>query len=181
MADTPYLCRAMAVALWDPVAETYGTPKSVFNVGGVNIDPIHDTDEQKVLGAIEETLSVLTSMDWSIMFGGINWDIIALMTGQSGNYYDDEGGEDMPYFGAALAFPVKGGKDMHVYLFKNQLQKRVPLDVSEQNQFIVPEIEVKAMRLRLTDGTTFPIRRLVPPYATQTALPTDFNTAFGIT
>lgn len=186
MAQIPYLCRAFSVAAWNPTTEQYGSPEEVANLQGVSIEPQHDTDELKILGAIEEGLSVLTSMTVTVSFGGFDWDTLAIMAGNddesSGtttHINEDEGGEDMPYFGAALAFPLKGGREMHVYLPKCQLQSRVPLDVSEQNQFSNPEIDILAMRLRLSDGTLLPIRKF-QEVAANTDLPADFTTAFGI-
>lgn len=185
MASIPYLCRAMSVASWNSTAETYGTPASVSNLQGVSIDPQHDNDELKILGAIEETLSVLTSMDLSVSFGGVDWPTMAIMSGtddeSSGgatHRNNDAGGTNMPYFGAWFAFPLSGGREAHVGLPKCQLQSRIPLDVSEQNQFAIPEIDVKAMRLRLADGTTYDVR-FWQEYDAETALPTDFGTAFG--
>jgi len=176
----------MAVASFTISTEQYGAPQAVANVQGVSIEPVHDTDELKILGAIEEGLSVLTAMDIGVSFGGFDWLSLAIMAGtdneSSGaatNINEDEGGTNMPYFGAALAFPLQGGREMHVYLPKCQLQSRIPIDVSEQNQFSIAEIDIRAMRLRLSDGTTLPIRKTME-YDTQTDLPADFNAAFGL-
>lgn len=186
MLSVPYLCRAMSVASFSVSTETYGSPESVANVQGVSIEPVHDTDELKILGAVEENLSVLTSMDMSVSFGGFDWTSLAIMagtdnesSGQTLNINEDEGGTNMPYFGAALAFPLQGGREMHVYVPKCQLQSRIPIDVSEQNQFSIAEIDIKAMRMRLSDGTVLPIRKTME-YDTTTELPSNFNTAFGI-
>jgi hypothetical protein len=184
--STPYRCEGFSVAPWTASTEAYGTPVSVQNVQGVSVEPQHDTDEQKILGAVEETLSVLTSLDITVSFGGIDWASMAVMSGTADSssggathHNNDDGGDDMPYFGAWMKFPLKGGGEAHVGFPKCQLQSRIPLDLGEQNQLLVSEIDVKAMRLRLADGTTLSIR-YYREYAAATALPTNFNTAFGI-
>lgn len=184
--STPYLARAISVALWNASTETYGTPVSVNNIQGISFEPTMDNDEMQVLGANEESLAVLKGMDVSMQFGGLDWSSLAIMQGtndaSSGgatHVNEDEGGQNLPYFGLVAAISLHGGREAHVYLPKCQLDSRVPLDISDQNQFVMPEIDAKALRLRLADGTTFPIRSW-REYETETTLPTDFDTAFGL-
>jgi len=186
MADSVlYSVRTAKVWAWDPSAETYGTGVEIPNLQGFSVEPQHDTDELKNLGAIEETLSVLTSMDISISLGGIHWVSMAVMQGTNNsssggdtNINEDEGGDDLPYFALAVALPLKSGKEAHLYFPKCQLQSNVPLDISDQNQFVIPDVDIKAMRLRTAAGNTYPVRKYFEK-ASETAL-ADIDTVFTI-
>jgi hypothetical protein len=187
MSSILYLVRTMSVYLYNITAETFGTGVAVSNLQGANFDPQHDTDMLKILGAIEESLSVMTHLTVGLSFGGLDWPSLAVMTGtddsSSGaetHRNDDDGGEDLPYFGAAFALPLKSGREAHIYLPKCQLTKRPAINVSEQNKFAIPDIEMIAMRLRLAAGTTLPVRKY-KEVAANTALPTTtFGTSVGI-
>lgn len=181
----PYSVRAMSVATWSFTTETYGTPVSVANLQMTGLDPQHDTDLLKILGAHERGLSVQTDLTLNMSFGGLHWASLAVMTGLTDASSGDikhrlsfNGGLNLGYFGAVLALPLDDGGDMHIYLPLCQLTKNLPLDF-EQNQFSRPEVEIKAMRLRLADDSTYPIWDVLV-YDDVEALPTDFSVAFGL-
>lgn len=185
MASTPFGVRTSTVWLWDADTETYGTGVETQSLQAVSFDPQHDTDMLRVLGVVEETLSVFTHIAGSADFGGIDWASMSVMlgtddssSGANTHQNDDEGGDDLPYFGWAFAIPLKNGKEAHVYLPKVQLQKRVPLELTAENQFAIPSIDFMAMRLRLADGTTYPVRKYFEK-ASSTAL-ADIDGVIGL-
>jgi hypothetical protein len=181
----PYSVNKVAVATWNPITEQWGTPQSVQNIQTISFVPEHDTDELKILGAVEELLSVLVSAMVTFQFGGIDWTALTIMGGMddasSGgdthiNAYE-AGGEGMPYFGLAYSIPLKGGAEMHMYVPKCQLTKNIPLEF-DMNKFATPSIDAKAVRLRLADNTLYQVGK-TREKSTATALPTNFNTAFA--
>jgi hypothetical protein len=89
------------------------------------------------------------------------------------------GGAGLPYFGLAVALPMDDNvNELHLYTRLLKLDA-YPAISPEMNKFMIPEIKATAGRLRLAAGTTFKIvSTKVRP--ANTALPTDFNTTFGV-
>lgn len=180
----PYRVRQGKVWPFNPVTEAYGTGVACLNLQSVNFDPMHDTDLLKLLGANQEGLSVLTHINVSLNFGGVHWPSMSVMNGtdntSSGadtNINEDDGADDMPYFGGAFAISLKGGRDAHVYFPKMQLTKRLPLDI-QQNSFTLPAIDSVALQLVLEDGTPFKVR-YYSEKASETAL-AEIATRIGL-
>lgn len=184
MSENAYNVRAAKIWPWTQSTETYGTGVALNQLRGISIEMQYDTDELKVLGAVEETLAVAVSAEGVLRMAGFEdglWDMIGTDDSSSGadtHINNEDGGDDAPYFGLAVAIALKGGGDKHVYLPKVQLQKSVDIDLGEDNQFLIPDLDYKAMRLRLASGTTYPVRKSFTK-ATATAL-ADVDDVLGL-
>lgn len=182
----PYSVRAMKVAVWNFGTEQYGTPVSVQNIQSCKADSETDTDVLKVRGRNIRGLAVPVGDKITLGFGGLHWPSLSIINGRTDessgstllHRHHGKGGINLPYWGTILAFPLEDGGDFHLYYPLCQLTKRIPLSV-EQNKFVLPEIEANVLNLELADGTEFDMYDY-RVYNAETALPSDFNTAFGI-
>lgn len=180
-----YQVSAAAFAAWQPDSETWATPVSATHLQSITLSPVLDTDSLKVYGAEEHGLAVVTAYEVALEFGGVTSAIDAILTGRSVTVEgsgasqtrrrQSVGGESLPYFGMALQVLADGG-DLHLYLPRVQVRSLVGLALAAESQFARPTVTARAYRLRLVDGTLYPVLDELE-HATPTALPTDFNAA----
>lgn len=176
------------VAAWDPDAETWNTGVAVPNLQGVSLTPMMENDEKNVFGAREAFLSVLVGVEASLSFVGKDDASMTEMTGidstSSGSGSSETrrtrhaGGADLGMFGLIVAIAKQGGGDMHVLLPYGKLDSLAALEMTEENQFAVPNITAKFGRLRKAAGTLYDVYNELE-HATATAVPTDFTTTFA--
>lgn len=185
----PYSVSAAKVAAWSFATYQYGTPVALNYLQSITMEPQHDTDQLMNMGAVERMLSVLKSVAVGLKMGGLDWTGLAVMTGMansdSGSGANEElrnemegGGAGLPYFGAALQMDTDDGSLLHLYVRLIKLDS-YPAIAPEMNKFMIPELKGTAGRLRLASGSTLKIATILTRPA-GTALPSDFNTAFGI-
>lgn len=183
----PYLINAAKVASWDPVAETWGTPVAVPNLQSFTKKPVTDNDLMKIYGVNEHALSVLAGEELEVEIGGLSSASDAIMTGRqatSSGSGDSEtrkrrnqGGGNLPYFGWALQILTDGGGDIHLFYPRLKLRSLFPIEMAKDSKFVVPKVTIDVLRLRLEDGTLYPISDEVE-HKVATSLTSDFNTAF---
>jgi hypothetical protein len=182
-----YQVKAAKIAAFDADAETWGTPVTIQNLQAFSMTPVVDNDTMSVYGVNEHFLAVLKGVELSLDFGGVQRNVAAIMTGftasSSGSGDNEqrttrnEGGANMPYFGLAVQIKDDKGGDVHVYF--PRLKARMPhsLQLNAESQFVVPNITCDGGRLTKSDDSQYPIYDEIE-HATETALPTDFNTDF---
>jgi hypothetical protein len=185
---TMYRVIAASVAQWDPDAETWNTPVEVPNLQGISLTPMTDTDEKRVYGAHEKFLSVITGLECTLNFVGRDDAAFVEMTGygstESGSGSGETrrtryaGGTNLAYFGLILALEADDGGDVHIMLPYGKLSSIAGLEMSDENQFVVPNITARFGRLRLADGTLHDVMTELE-HAVVTDVPSDFNTAFA--
>lgn len=141
VGENPYSLSEILVVSYNKVTDTYSDtivsldPDQIFDV-----DPQHDTDQQRNSGAVSAGLSVKTHSVVTVGFGGIPLSALAIMIGLT---ISDSGsgetlirditklnaGNIMPYFGAIGVSPSEGGG-----VFVNAL-RAVMLDKEPQVKF----------------------------------------------
>ena len=175
------------VAAYDPSTEQWDTAVAVPNLKGLQINPVHTTDNFMVYGAEEDGLSVLTACEIVMDFSGYDVPSANEMTGQTSTTAgsgDTEvrttrnvAGSALHHFGLSARIVAKEGGDAHILVPFMYLPSLMALNMAESNKFVVPSITARAQRLRLSDDSLYPIWDQVE-HAVVTALETDFNTAF---
>lgn len=189
MSTFVYSVTGARVATWQPASEQYGTSAALNVLQSVEIDPEHATDEVRNLGAVERMLSVMEKANLTLEMGGLEWAGLAKMTSManttsgsgSGAVTTNEyagGGAGLPYFGLIVQLEADDGGVIHAYLRWCKLSTYPPVSAN-MNEFANPSIDAVAGRLRLAAGTTFNIVTF-KEYEQPTSIPTDFNTALGI-
>lgn len=185
----PYRVAAANIWPYDSALETWGTYLALRNLSSFTATPQVDTDTMMVYGAIEHVLSVNTGFDLECMFGGLQQDAIDLITGrtrQESGAGDTEvwrgtsqDGDNKPYFAMAVQLSVDaGGGDVHVYFPRVKLFGDMPVELSENNAFVKPQVTFKAARLRMENQTLYD-SYIWKRYAVVTTLPTVFATAIA--
>lgn len=184
-----YSIDSMDVAALDITANSYGTPASMLWVQGFEPDSQIADDDLMNRGALERSLSVLTHYEGTIMGAGLQAAILAILQGSSNSLsgttpnqvrlIDINGGTNAPYWGCIAHLPIDQSGVLLWGFAMCQLSNRLSGSM-EQNQFVVPELEFRALRYRNTDGTTtLPIAKL-KVYETDPGAITDFDAWFGM-
>lgn len=181
-----YLVDAARAAKYDPAAETWNVSSvAVPNLQSVKVTPLSDTDEMRIYGAVEHFLSVLAACDVEMEMGGLAAEAYEEMTsivpdesGTATRDWEFAGGENLGYFGMILRLKVDGPGCALVYLHRLKLNNTIGIEAAKENKFIIPAVTAKAMRLRQSDESLYPVYR-IKEFDTLQSIPVDFNTAFA--
>ena len=183
----PYKANDARVATYDSTNEVWLSSVPVPNLQGVTFTPTFDNDEMKIYGVIEHLLSVFAGGELSFDFGGRDDASYNAMTGvassESGSGAAEvrttifAGGINLAYFGLIVAVDADGDADAHWFIPRIKLDNLEEMALVADSEFSVPNITAKAARLRLADGSKYPVFNYVE-HAVATAIEEDFNAAF---
>lgn len=185
--ERPYGVRLASAAKYDPVTESWGTPVVVANIQTVEFTPEMVNTQGNVYGATEAMISYMRALDVTIAMLGIDAEADEVVSGRTSTSSDPikrrrktEARKQLPYVGWWFALDADNGLDLHVGVPYMRLNTYPPLAVDGDGNIVAPNVGAKAGRLRLSDKTSlYPVydEKL---YDAETALPTDFNTAFEV-
>ena len=148
-AEIAYTLTDCVVAAYNPTANTYGTPAALAHGQVVEVEPEADQDKLRSYGAYARGLSVLIGAKLKVKHGGIDFSVLAILTGMS-NYTSgltpnqvrtsdvDAGGQGLPRFGLLGVAATDDGGNLVVGL-RNCLLDMFPkwtLD-GEANKFFI--------------------------------------------
>lgn len=181
-----YKAESARIAAWLPATETWDASVAIPNLQGFKLEPDSDDDTMPIYGVNEHGLSVFKGGSVELDFGGIDRTTANIMTGltstSAGSGASEtrttrhEGGKNNPYFALAIQVPADDGGDVHLLLPKLQLTGRMAMEIAKESKFIVPNISAQILRLRLADGSLYPLYDEVE-HAVNTALESDFSVA----
>lgn len=187
--NRPILALDYKVAAWTDATEQYGTPVVSKALQSVEMEPIMATDEGRVGGAVEHSLAIIEGFELTLSELGFDIATMAIMTpmthalsgsGVSGRRtLTIPTGSNFPYFGMIARIALDGGGQLHVGFPRCKVMNHFAIDAAESGEFSIPEIEITAARLRLSDDST-KNAVVMDFFAQETAISSDFNVWFGV-
>lgn len=178
-----YSVTGARAAKWNGTTQLYNSSVVVPNLKSISLDPQIATDMRSAYGRTVGQISILTDVEVSLNFTGIDFPSAAEMTGRtvtysgtSGTRYTDgqAGGAGLAYFGLNCSCPADDGSEVHFLFPYLKLEADIFGLAMEENKFATKEATARGMSLKLNTGVYLVPYRMFHRDAV-TALETDFN------